>query len=146
VAAPASLRLEDEHRGWLGIDRARRRRRLLGLERLQRAQRAHELGHRRAAVAHQSLERSGAIAVADHAEAKIAAGDATLLEQLDLDPLRSVEPPGGARDAPDQDALQGALRRQLVLERFFQGGELAGILVREHHVPHGPQAVLQRIP
>jgi hypothetical protein len=42
--------------------------RLLGLERLERLERAPELRHRRAAIAQQGLERAGAIAVANEGE------------------------------------------------------------------------------
>jgi hypothetical protein len=93
-----------------------------GLERLQGPQRAHELGLRGAAIAQQGLERPGAIAVADQREPDAAVRDRsqTLREQIDLDPLRPLEPPGGARDAPDQDVLQGAVRRQLVDQRRLE--------------------------
>src|SRR5918996_3002369 len=75
-----------------------RRRLLLGLERLERAQRAPELGHRRAAIAQQRLERPRPVAVADQGEPDPAARDVTLLEQLRLDAIRAREPPGGDRD------------------------------------------------
>ena len=50
--------------GGMGPDLLLDRERLLGLERLERAQRAPELGHRRAAIAQQGLERARAVAVA----------------------------------------------------------------------------------
>ena len=51
-----------------GAATARSVERLLGLERLEGAQRAPELGHRRAAIAQQRLERARAVAVADQGE------------------------------------------------------------------------------
>jgi hypothetical protein len=119
-----------------------------GLKRLQGPQRPPELGLRGAAIAQQRLERSGAVAVADQREPDAAVRDRsqTLREQIDLDPLRPLEAPGGARDPTDHDALQDALGRQLRDQRRLERCEPGGVLVRQHHVLRCAQPVLQGVP
>jgi hypothetical protein len=142
-AGAPSLWLEREHRGRLG--RAHRRRRPLCLERLEHAQRAHELGHCRAAVAQQGLERLGAIAVADQREREVAVVAAPVDEQLGLDAIGPGEPPGGGRDALREHGLERTDGRQLQGQRRLEGRELGAILVREHDVLLRPQPVRQGI-
>ena len=108
--------------------------RLLGLERLERAQRAPELGDRRAAITQQRLERARAVAVPDQREPEPAVGVAALLEQLVLDAIRH------ARDATRRPrsrrastALQRAHeRRQFLGQRRLEVGGPGGMLVRQH--------------
>ena len=133
-----------------GPDRVRRRggvglERLLGLERLERAQRAPELGHRRAAIAQQRLERARAVAIPDQGEPEAAARDPALLEQLGFDAVRPRETPRGDRDAAREHGLQRADRRQLRDQRRLEIGELGGILVRQHEMLLRAHAVLERI-
>jgi hypothetical protein len=59
--------------------------------------------------------------------------------------IRPLQPPGGARDAPDQEALQGALGRQLVRERRLERRELDGVIVRQHDILLRAQAVFERV-
>jgi hypothetical protein len=118
---------------------------LLGLERLERAQRAHELGHGGAAVAHQCLEAAGAVAIPDQGHADAPLVPAPLGEQLHLHAVGTREPPGGDRDLPGEHGLQRADRRELLEERRLERGELGGILVREHDELLRAQAVFERI-
>jgi hypothetical protein len=122
--------------------------------RLERAQGSPELGHGRAAIAQQRLERARALAVAKEREPEAAAQITALLEQLDFDPVRPREPPRGdcdaAREPPrgDCDAarehgLQRAAGRQLLDQRGLERGELRRVLVRQHEMLLCAQAVLQ---
>ena len=120
--------------------------RMLGLERLEQAQRAPELRQRRAAIAQQRLKRPGAIAVANQGEAGAALRDLTLFEQLDLDAIRPREPPGGNRDPP-REARSGALRPAPAPRpaRLRARANSARILVRQHEVLLRAHAVFQRV-
>ena len=119
--------------------------RRLGLERLQRLERAPELGHGGAAVAQERLEAAGAVAVADQRHADPGVLPAPLLEQLDLHAIGARQTPGGDRDPARQHELQGTFRRQLIQQRRLERLKLDGILVRQHDVLQGAHAVLQRI-
>jgi hypothetical protein len=103
--------------------------RLLGLERLERLERAPELGHRRAAVAlgrsapttkvgAGSRPTSQTIAcqilglnprTPDQGEAETAARVTTLREQLGLHAIGAREAPGGDRDPPREHGLRAWL-------------------------------------
>ena len=121
------------------------RSRLLGLERLEGAQRARELGLRGAAVAEHGLDRAGAVAVADQRESDPDLRDVAPLEHLDLDPLGALESPSGARDPPHEHALQDAHGRELGDQRRLERRERGAVLDRQHHVLCCAQAVLQGI-
>jgi hypothetical protein len=88
--------------------------RLLGLERLERAQRAPELGHRRAAIAQQGLERACAVAIAYQRQPETAACGPAFVEQLGLNAVCPRQPPGGDRDPPGEHHLEHTDRRQLL--------------------------------
>ena len=91
--------------GRLGRGRARRRCRLLGLERLQRAQRADELARRGAAMAQQGLEPTWCRSSGSTRGPRISVrpGPASPSpEHFDLKRLGPGEPPGRARDAPSR--------------------------------------------
>ena len=135
------------------LDRARRRRGLGGvarlrlcLERLQRLERAPEPDLGRTPVAQEDREGPGAVRVPDQGEAEIVAlGVALVLEQLDLHPLRALQAPGGGDDAPREERLQGALRRELRDERRLVCLVGLRILLGEDDGLLRPQAVLQRV-
>ena len=134
--------------GPIGLGRAACRQfgggRLPGLERLERAQAAGELGERRAAVAQERREGAGAVAVAGQDAAEI--GLAALVgEQLGLDPVGAREAPGGDRDALREHGLERAGGRQLLEQGRLEGPEPGAVLVRQHDEPQRPQAVLERI-
>ena len=78
----------------------------LGLERLERAQRAPELRERGAAVAHHRVHGSGAVAIADQGETEAAVRVAPLGEHLGLDPVGAREPPGGGHDPLREHRLE----------------------------------------
>ncbi len=148
------LRAHRRRRGKLGDGQLRREigaRRLLehvrrlGLERLQRLERAPELGHGGAAVAQERLEAAGAVAIADQGHADAGVLPAPLLEQLDLHAIGPRQTPGGDRDPARQHELQRAFRRQLIQQRRLERLELDGILVRQHDVVQGAHAVPERI-
>ena len=88
--------------------------RLLGLERLQRLERAPELGHRGAAVAQERLEAAGAVAIPDQGHADPGVLPAPLLEQLDFHAIGARQPPGGDREPAREHELKGTFRRQLI--------------------------------
>ena len=98
---------DDGRRAARGTSRRRRRGRRcgagrerlarLGLERLERAQRAHELGQRGAAVTQQRGQGAGAVAIADQRETEVALPAPLMAEQLGLDPIGPLQPPGGDR-------------------------------------------------
>ena len=108
-------------------------------------QRAPELGHGRAAIAQQGLERARAVAVADQGEPEPTVGAAALLEQLGFDAIRARQTPRGDRDAPREHGLQRADRRQLRDQRRLEPGELGAVLVRQHEMLLRAHAVLQGI-
>jgi hypothetical protein len=110
ILAPHWRRLGRRHRPW-GCQCG------LGLERLEEPQGAPELGERRAAIAQQRVERPRAVAVADQGEAEVGVAIGMAREQLGLDALGPLEPPGGAGDARGQQALQRALWRQVIDQR-----------------------------
>jgi hypothetical protein len=105
---------------------------LPGLERLERAERPHELGHGGAAVAQQRLEAAGAVAVADQRDAGATVAPASLGEHLDLHAIGAGKPPSGDRDAPREHRLERAEGCELIEERRLEHGELHGILVRQY--------------
>jgi hypothetical protein len=118
---------------------------LLGLERLEEPQRAPQLGERRAAIAQQGVERPRAVAVADQRKPEVALAVGMALEQLGLDPLGALEPPGGAGDARGEHGLERALRRQLLEQRRLERFKLGGTLARQHDVLLRAQAVLEGV-
>jgi hypothetical protein len=108
--------------------------RRLGLERLEGAQRPRKLGLGGAAIAQQGVERARAVAVADQREAEVAIAEHAVhlaREQLGLDALGALEPPGGAGDARGEQALQGAIGGQLLDQRRFERRELGRLLVAD---------------
>jgi hypothetical protein len=115
-----------------------------GLEGLQQAQRAPQLGERAAAVAQQGVERAGAVAVTDQGQAEIAV-HAMAAEQLSLDPLGALQPPGRTGDARGQKVLQGTDWRQLLDQRCLQRLELLLILAADHREPVCAHPVVERI-
>jgi hypothetical protein len=127
----------------------------LGLERLERAQRAPQLGHGGTPVAQQRVERARAIAVThqrqpEPAQAALVALVALVAlgpqgEQFPLDPVGPLEPPGGDHQAPGQKALQRADRREIVRQRVGHGLERCGILVVQQDELFGAQAVPERV-
>jgi hypothetical protein len=121
----------------------------LGLERLERAQRAPQLGHGGTPVAQQRVERARAIAVAHQGKAEPAPAALAALglqgEQLALDPIGALEPPGGDHQAPRQQGLQRADRREIVRQRVGHGLERTGVLVVQQDELFGAQAVLERV-
>jgi hypothetical protein len=126
-----------------------RRARGLGLERLQRAQRAPQLGHGRAAIAQHGVERARAVAIAHqgHAEPVVALLEIALdAERLGLDPVGALEPPGGDQQAPGEQALHPALGCDVAEQQRRQGLELLGALVVEQGGAAGAQAVPERVP
>jgi hypothetical protein len=127
-----------------GVGRGQRRR-WLGLQRLEEPQRAPQLGERRAAVAQQRVEGARAVAVADQGQAEVAVTIGMALEQLGLDALGALEPPGGARDAAGKQALQRALGREFVHERRLEGGELGRLLVADDDEFLRAQPVLEGV-
>jgi hypothetical protein len=120
--------------------------RRLGLERLERLERAPELGHRGAAIAQERLERARAVAVADQREAWAGVAIAALLEQLDLQAIGARETPRGKRDPTREHGLQRTDGRQLVDHGRLECSELGGVLLRQHYELLRAQAVLQCIP
>jgi hypothetical protein len=115
--------------------------RSLGLQLLEGAQRAVELGLRAAAVAHQGLDAAGAVAVADQRQGEAVFAALAVCEQLGLDALGALEPPGGAHDPAGQQPLHHALGCQLREHRGLQRGEGLRVLVVEHEVFLGAEAV-----
>jgi hypothetical protein len=130
----------------LSVERLFSVERLLGLKRLERAQRTPELGHRRAAIAEQRLERARAVAVADQRKPEAAVRTLALREQLELDAVGPREAPRRHRDAAREHGLQHPDRRELLEQRRLERGKLSGILVRQHEILPRAQAVLKRIP
>jgi hypothetical protein len=120
--------------------------RLLSLERLEGAQRAHELRLRRAAIAQEGLDRPGAVAVAHQPDREIAVVPAPIDEQLGLDAIGPGEPPGGHGHAPREHHLECAHGRELKGHRRLERLELGRILPRQHDVLLCPEAMLQRVP
>jgi hypothetical protein len=148
--------------------------RLLGLERLERLERAPELGHRGAAIAvGQSAPTSEVGAGSGH---RVSNERLPLPSRIRTSPRlppaiwrsanssvsirpaapaarrrpRSAAPAQPARLAPrgDHQRRPGAARahgRQLLDQRRLELGELGSILVREHAMLLCPQAVLQRV-
>ena len=83
---------------------------------------------RRAGVAQERVEGARVVAVADQREPEVATAERAMhlaCEQLGLDALGALEPPGGPRDAASQQALERAFGRQLVHERRLERVELA---------------------
>jgi hypothetical protein len=119
--------------------------RRLGLERLERAQRAPELGERAAAIAQQGVEGSGTVAVADQGVAEAPARKAVLGEQFCFEPLGPLEPPGRSDDPARERGLERALRRQLLEQRRLERGELGGTLARQHDVLLRAKTMLERV-
>jgi hypothetical protein len=83
-------------------------RRLLGLGRLEGAQRAPELGERAAAIAQEGVERARAVAIADQGVPETPARKAVLGEQFCFEPLGALEPPGRGDDPPREHGLESA--------------------------------------
>jgi hypothetical protein len=115
----------------------------LDLQRLEQLQRAPELGQRAAAVTQQGVERPAAVAVADQREAEIRV--ALDGEQLGLDPLGALEPPGGAGDATGEHALQGAIGGQLLDQRRLERAEFLRMLVADDHEFPGAKTMLEGV-
>ena len=117
----------------------------LGLQRFEGIEGAEQLGQRRAAVAHQRVERAGA-AVPHQPEAECCLRAPTeqpgplqmAIEHGGLEAIDAAGAPGGDDDARDQIGLQGALGRKLLVQRGLEGAERRGILVDEQH--HAPRA------
>jgi hypothetical protein len=117
--------------------------RLPGLERLERAQAAGELGERRAAVAQERREGARAVAVAGQDAAEI--GLAALVgEQLGLDPVGARETPGGDRDALREHRLERAGRRQIREQGRLERAEPGAVLVRQQDEALRAEALLLR--
>jgi hypothetical protein len=137
---------------WLLLDRGplhlvhRMRRCRLGLQRLEEPERAPELGQRRAAIAQERVERPGTVAVADKGLSEIPIAPQMMLKQLGLDALGTLEPPGGAGDAPGEHGLQRPLWPQLLDQRRLKRGELLRLLVADDHEFLGAKPVLQGVP
>jgi hypothetical protein len=136
---------------WLLLDRGPlhllhlTRRRRFGLERLEEPERTPQLGERRAAIAQQRIERPGTVAVADKGLSEIPIAPQMMLKQLSLDALGTLEPPGGAGDAPGEHGLQRALGRQLLDQCRLERGELLRLLVADDHEFLGAKPVLQGV-
>jgi hypothetical protein len=67
------------------------------------------------------------------------------LEQLGLDPLGALEPPGGAGDAPGEHALERALGCQLLDQRCLERGKFLRVLVADHDEFLGAKTALQGV-
>ena len=119
---------------------------LLGLKRLEGAQRAPELGYRRPAIAQQRLERARAVAVADQREPKPAIAR----------PRRSSNSSASMRSARARRQAATATRRASTVWSAPTGASSstsaassaansARVLVRQHDVLLRAHAVLERI-
>ena len=112
------------------------------------AQRAGKLGLGGAAIAQQRVERARAVAVADQGEAEVAFAERAVhlaREQLRLDPLGALEPPGGARDPARQQGLQRARWREIGDQRRLERDERFRALTLDDDVVLGAQAVREGI-
>jgi hypothetical protein len=85
------------------------------------------------------------VAVADQRQGEIAVVVLAKREQLGLDPLGALEPPGSTHNPAGQQALHHALGRQLLEHRRLQRGEGLRVLVVQHEVFLGGQAVPERV-
>jgi hypothetical protein len=119
--------------------------RLLGLERLEGAQRAPELGERAAAIAQERVEAARAVAVADQGQTEAAADKAVLGEQLPLKPLGPLEPPGGGDDPAREHGLERARGCQFCEQRGLERGECGGALARQHDALLRAKTVLKGV-
>jgi hypothetical protein len=87
---------------------ARQWRRLLGVDRLEGAQRAHQLRHGGTAAVHERFDAAHAVAVADQGDAESVVVPAPLLEQLDRHAVGArAASLGGGRDPPGEHGLHG---------------------------------------
>ena len=120
----------------------------LGLQGLEGPQRAPQLGHGRAAVAQQGVERARTVAIAHQPQAEpvgLPAALAALIEQLALDPIGALEPPGRDGEALGEHALQRPLGRQVALQPLGQRRELPGVLVVDQDEGLGAKPVLEGV-
>jgi hypothetical protein len=115
------------------------------VERFEQPQCAPQLGQRRAAITQERVERPRAVAVADQGLAEIGVAIGMAREQLGLDPLGPLEPPGGAGDARGEHGLERARRRQLFHQRRLERLEFFAVLAGDNHEFLCPQAVLQSV-
>jgi hypothetical protein len=90
------------------------------------------------------VSNARAVAVAGQRQPEIVLATHAELEQLGLDPVGALEPPGGAHDPRDQEGLQHALRRQLAHKRRLERLVVL-LLLGADQIVVGAQAVLQRV-
>jgi hypothetical protein len=86
-----------------------------------------------------------AIAHQGQAEPVRLAGLAAPLEQIALDPIGALEPPGRDGEALGEHALQRSLGRQIALDPLGQGRELLPVLVVEQAEGPGATPVLEGV-
>ena len=85
------------------------------------------------------------MAIADQREAEVTIAVGMAREQLGLDTLGALEPPGGAGDARGEQVLHDTLRGQLRQQRRLERGKLLRVLVADHAEFLGAKTMLEGV-